>query len=152
MVNHLNQWKASERNVVVKRNLDWFLHLFQPLNRWHRGIGVFRSPAHGDCHAEKLLLGLGAPASAGLLAPSSIAPPAHLAHLAHLRHCLSCCHPHHSPPSLLSSHRSKHSAAELNSSSSYRLCLGLAGKDQCFSSVLWTREETSRGLFSSPQL
>ena len=39
MVNHLNQWKASERNVVVKRNLDWFLHLFQPLNRWHRGIG-----------------------------------------------------------------------------------------------------------------
>ena len=49
MVNHLNQWKASERNVVVKRNLDCFLHLFQPLNRWHRGIGVFRSPAHGDC-------------------------------------------------------------------------------------------------------
>ena len=57
MVSHLNQWKTSERNVVVRKNLDWFLHLFQPRIPWHRGIKVSRSPGRLDGCAETLLLG-----------------------------------------------------------------------------------------------
>lgn len=151
VVSPLDQLKTLERKAIVKKKLGFYI---SSSSHFIRGTGSVSGPeawlARLPSQHWLLRLRRASPGSASLWEP--LGTDQQHSPCTSCRHCPPCCPPRHNPPCSFSSHGSEHASAEFNSSSSYRLCLGLAGKDQCLSCALQIRGEMRRDVFSTLRL